>query len=306
MIIFVWKNKDYHKLYLYISIAIPFFSLILWQKHCNYVYLSAEYSKHAMTIDNFLTVFRGKTQDDISQICSLFFYFIISYKEVLIVVGIVILTGILVLLTRKELLKQFIKIAVYSIIIYVVYQLGMLVMYIFSMPLKEAIKLAGIDRYIKTILIVILYLNMILVVELLSELSSKKWSTIVITFCTFISYFIGMYVSTGSIKTVVQNEVDSSERSWLESVSAKYDVPMYESYCILIPSKDSGYAHVLCNYIFQSTDVTALVVNNEDDLNEISSKYIFIYDQDNKIINSWVQANYPEQYGNEVIIQVEK
>jgi hypothetical protein len=305
MIIFVRKNKDYHKLYLYVSIAIPFISLILWQKHCNYVYLSAEYSKHAMTISNFYDVFQGKAIDDIKQIFISLLKYMVSYKEVWITFGFIVLTGILIFLTRKELKKSFNKVLTFSIILYIVYGFGMLAMYIFSMPLNEAIGLASIDRYTKTILIAILYLNMVITVKIISELSDKKLVTITATL-SFVSYFVGMYISSGSINTVVQNEVDSSERNWIVNVSTKYNVPMYETYCILIPSKDSGYTSYLCKYIFQTNDVTTIVVDSEDDLKEISSKYIFIYDQDNKIINSWVQANYPEQYGNEVIIQVEE
>lgn len=38
-------------------------------------------------------------------------------------------------------------------------------------------------------------------------------------------------------------------------------------------------------------------------LDEIKSKYIFVYDQDNDIIKDWIAEKYPEQQGNEVIIQ---
>ena len=38
----------------------------------------------------------------------------------------------------------------------------------------------------------------------------------------------------------------------------------------------------------------------------IPSDYILLYDQENDIINEWVQENYPEQYGNSVIVNWNK
>ena len=72
---------------------------------------------------------------------------------------------------------------------------------------------------------------------------------------------------------------------------------------MLIPNPDAGYAYYLLKYIFQSNDISSKIVENADDLNDISSKYILVYDKDNEIINSWISETYPEQIGNEVIIQ---
>ena len=198
---------------------------------------------------------------------------------------------------------MFRKVVKFSIILYVAYQAGMLAMYLFSMPGWEATSLASIERYTKTILIAIFYLNMIPAVTLVSKLFREKRMTVTALTCIFVYFFVGMYISSGTVTTVVQNKTDASEREWIEAARIKYNVPMYESYCILIPEKDSGYANYLGKYIFQSSDVKAPVVESEDTLNGITSKYIFVYDQDNEIIKNWIAANYPEQLGNEVIIQ---
>ena len=299
-----WKKKEY--LHGIICVALPIASLILWQKHCKYVYSSAAVSKHAMTVENFESVFGKKTQEDIMLIFSSLFKHAVSYKEVWIAVGIGALIGALILLVRKELGKMFLKVAVFSLVIYVVYQLGTLAMYIFSMPRGEAIRLGGIERYTKTILVAILYLNMVPAVKLVSEIADKKLITVVAAAGIFASFFVGMYISSGSIKTVVQNKINASERVWIEEAKKEYNVPMYESYCILIPSKDSDYAYYLGKYIFQSRAITTPVVESEETLNKITSKYIFVYDQDNEIINNWIEENYPEQLGNEVIIRAVK
>ena len=171
------------------------------------------------------------------------------------------------------------------------------------MPGEGAVNLAAIDRYTKTILVAILYVIMIPAVQLVSQTDAKKALTFFTTACISASFFVGMYISSGTINTVIQNKTDATERNWIENAGKKYGVPMYNSYCILIPSADSGYASYLGKYIFQSNAVSTEVVESEENLNNISAKYIFVYDQTNEVINAWIQKNYPEQIGNEVIVQ---
>lgn len=304
LIIFARKNREC--LHGGISIALPFISFLLWHKHCRYVFYSAATSKHAMTVENFKRVFEAKTKENIIQICNSFLKFAVTYKELWITVGIGALIGMLIFLINKEKFgKAFLKIALFSLAVYVAYQIGMLAMYLFSMPGGEATSLSSIDRYTKTVLTAVLYLNMIPAVLVIGQLHKKRVKMIITTGCVFASFFVGMYISSGSITTVVQDEPDASERNWFENAALKYNVSMYESYCNLIPTEDSGYAYCLGLYLFQSDEITSKVIENDDDLNDISSKYIFVYDQDNEIIQNWIRANYPEQLGNEVIIQTE-
>ena len=255
-----------------------------------------------MTFKSFESVFESKTQEGIKAICSSLLKFAVTYKELWITIGICALIGVLIHFTRKELGKDFRKIATFSLILYVTYMIGMLGMYLFSMPGGESGNLAGIGRYTKTILIAILYLNMVPAVVLISDLPEKRMKTVFTTVCVFVSFFAGMFISSGSIATVLQAKYDASERKWIEDAGKKYNVPMESSCCILIPSKDSGYAYHLGKYIFQ-TSVQVRIIQSEDDFNKVSQKYVFVYDQDNEIIQNWIQKVYPEQVGNEVIIQ---
>ena len=257
-----------------------------------------------MTLENFTSVFQSKSQEDIKIICTSLLKFAVTYKEMWITVGICALIGVLILLTRKELGRTFRKSAVFSLVIYATYMIGTLGMYLFSMQGGEAISLAGIQRYTKSILIAILYLNMVPAVMLISELSEKRLMTSTVTACVFVSFFVGMCISSGSITTVVQYKQDLTERNWIDDTRKKYDVPMDSTYCFLILSEDNpSYFYFMGRYIFQSSNVTVKVIESEDDFNEISQKYVFVFDQGNEIIQDWIQRVYPEQVGNEVIIQ---
>lgn len=54
----------------------------------------------------------------------------------------------------------------------------MLGMYLFSMPGEEATILAGSDRYVKTILIAILYVAVIVFMKILTELNMRKGASV--------------------------------------------------------------------------------------------------------------------------------
>ena len=311
--IFILSSTNSHHIYIYrgLCAAAPFLSFLLWHKHCDYVFESADTSRHAMTIESFKAVFGEKTREDIITICTKLLRFAVSYKEVWITVGICALIGVLILLTRKELGKVFFKVALLSIAVYVTYQLGNLGMYLFSMPGSEATELASFDRYTKTILIAILFLNMVPAVMLLSELSGEKVKTAAAAACIFMSFFAGMYVSTGSITTALQDEKTDWEedfarkRKFIENGKRRYGIPMHDSYFVLIPHEDDGYAIRLGKFIFLTDNVGEALIRSEDELNDISQKYIFVYDRENEIIQNWIQKVYPEQVGNDVIIRPE-
>ena len=245
-----------------------------------------------------------KTPEDINTICTNFLKYAVTNKEVWITAGICAFIGVLILLARKEMGKVFRKIAVLSLVLYVTYMIGLLGMYLFSMPGISATNLGNFPRYTKTILVAILYLNMVPAVVTISDLPGKRIKTAFMTACVFVSFFVGMYISSGSIKTVVQNTPDASRRNWFENAIATYSIPTGSSYCVLIPSNinSRSYFRVLAAYEFL-TPSTAVVIESEDDFNEISQKYVFVYDPDNEIIQNWIQKVYPEQVGNEVIIQ---
>ena len=282
-------------------------SFLLWHKHCAYVFYSAGTTRHAVTIENFKAVFGVKSQSDIITICTKLLKFAVTYKEIWITAGICALIGVLILLAKKDFWKDFRKLAVYSIVIYVTYMIGMLGMYLFSMPGTAATGLGSVERYTKTILIAILYLNMVPAVKLISELSAKKMITAAA--CMFVMFFAGMYISSGSVTTIVQYKMSeyenyyASERKFIEDASKKYGVPRNSSYCILIPWSQGGDVQRIGRFLFLSNNFTEKVIQSEDDFNQVSQKYVFVYDQDNEIIQDWIQKVYPEQVGNEVIIQ---
>ena len=253
---------------------------------------------------NFNSVFGEKNAEDIAAICSSFFKFAASYRDVWYLAGLSAALGILIWIMHKGLWKPYIKIVGFSVLVYFLYQLGTLAMYIFSMPIGEAVVLASAERYTNTVLIAILYLNMVPVMMLLGMLKGETGKTIAASVCVFALTMGLMYADLGTIKVVFQNEPHAEERNYIEAVKAEYHLPLQGSYFMPIPENDNGFSWYLLRYTFQTNDVAAVVVESYENLEYIQNyEYILVYDYENKIIKDWIMKNFPEQYGNEVIIQ---
>lgn len=114
---------------------------------------------------------------------------------------------------------------------------------------------------------------------------------------------IHLVASTGSLKTVIQYSEDPAVRNWIETAKTEYQVAEDKSYCILAPENIRGYCYYLTRFMFLSDNVSALSISKKEDLNLISSDYIFVYDQENEIINEWIKEKFPAQYGKKVIMR---
>ncbi len=282
--------------------ACPFLSLYLWQHHCQYVFVAAGISRHAMTLEYYQSMSHEKTAADIRNIIIAFSKYILTYRLFWVLLGFIAVVGILIRLGARQLWSRYIRIVLFSLILYVLYQLGNLAMYVISMPLEEANRLAGMNRYTMTILIAILYLNMIPVLELISDMQERRLMTVLCTLLFFGSFLGMQYIDSGKVQTVIQYQPYAGRRNFVEKAKATYSIPDYESYCMLIPEEDRGYANYLLMYVFQSTQVSSYVVTNPATLDELNCKYVINYDPKNTIIQDWIQEHYPEQYGNEAII----
>lgn len=285
-----------------ICVLLPFISFILWHKHCKYAFYGAETTKHSMTIKYITNIFQQKSIEDIRLICINMLKFTFTYKDVWLVVAFIALLGIIILFLTKDEKHNYKKLVMISVGIYFTYQIGMLGTYLFSMPLGEALCLAGNTRYTRTILIAIIYMILILIVKVLSRLSERKVSTIIVSTVMFFSFFAYMFFANGYVKTALQDPGDNSLRVWIEETRRAYNIPNGESYCILVDEK-TDYAFFMGRFVFETDNITSFVVYNTDQMDSISSKYIFVYDTDNEMIKEWIRENCPEQLGESVIIR---
>lgn len=281
----------------------PFLTLVIWQKHCKYVFPTAATTKHAMTVENYKSVFGDKTAEDIKTICTGMARVSFTSRGILALLGIAAIIGCCVFFFSRNDWKDYKNCFLFTLIFYVCYQLGMLGMYLFSMPGGEATSLASSDRYLKTIIIAIFMLYIAFALKSFSSSSISENIKTLTAGILIICIASLSFISQGKLEFAPATVKNNEERMWIEKNRDDYAIPKHDSYCMLIPCDDSYFTEYLLEYIFQSRDVSSAVVDDPDDLKNISSKYIFVYDKDNEMIKAWISETYPEQAGNDVIIR---
>lgn len=286
------------------GITAPFLSVLLWHKHCNYVFDSSETSKHAMTLKNYSQVFQSKSSEDIKLILSKFVSFLFTWKDFWLTVGAFLVVLIIVLIIHKKRKKHYFRIMPITISMFIAYQIGICAMYIVSMPGWEATTLTQVDRYAKTIILALLYLLLVPIIELISSnYSRRKLKAIIVAVLATSMIFAHMKISLDRILWATRDSSASSPatRNWFEQAKTDHDLPDGESYTALIPQPDNNYVLFICRYVFQSPSVNAIVVESAEDMDSINSKYILVYDSENTVAREWIQAHYPDQAGSSVI-----
>jgi len=283
-----------------ISCAAPFIIMLLWNRHCSYVFSSAATSKHAMTIQNFSSIFSGKSSDQILQIIKDVLEYTFSQPAFYILMCFMSALGILTFIFYRQQFKRYIKHSLLLTGLYLVYIIGIIAMYIFSMPQGEAASLAGISRYIHTIDIAVYYALIIYCLNLISSIEKKVLSRVLTGILT--ALIVGVcFTYFGSFKTIFDRP-DLTQRTKLESVMNEYSAYGYPSYYICLPEEDAGYSVYLGRYLLQTPAVGTAIIQTSAQMDEAKNfSVVLILDEENTIIHSWVAQNYPEQSGASAI-----
>lgn len=129
---------------------------LLWSLHMS-VFFQGIDNKFEVSAEHLQTIYGGKTQEEVRQIVSLYFQscFDLSTRPAM---GIFIfqLTAMAAIIFAAFFLKKkwnLWKALVALDVVTILYYGGILALYIFSMPLDEAIRLAGFERYASSIVV---------------------------------------------------------------------------------------------------------------------------------------------------------
>ena len=286
--------------------VIPYLSLWLWKRHYLYVFEDAINSKHTMDIKQYFFLLGYKTSENISNTASGVLSASISGERLYAVLGLVLAVLIISIITKSS---GKIKYLGMIIVLYVSYQFGVFYMYVFSMPEYEAVNLNGFERYRDSILISIMIISLAYFFKCICGIKKDKKGTIkTIISLTLILVSITYIWIRGCNCETIYNTVQSEHnnrfelcRTWLEENIEEYSVEKEKSYYCVLPEKDSGYMYYLIKYLLDSNKSVSKVIKNG--IGEIEGyDYMFIYDDKNEIVDEWVKENYPDQYGNSVIV----
>lgn len=298
-------EKGYIRKALLISF-LPYISIVLWKKHCEYVFAEAGISYHAMTVENYLNRFNDKSLEDILTICGSWIKFCVTYQGVWLMFLGLFIGGVMCRVVYPKFQKHYYRGVLFAVVMYITYQMGTLGMYIFSMPRGEAMVLAGSTRYCKSILLAVFFVLLLLYIQIISELNFRSKKHFLAGIMAMTTVIVVWWLNSHSFNLFFDIEGDnrSVERAWVENAVKQYEIPEKASCCILVPEEKKGYLYYITRYVLGSAQVTRAVVDSMEDMEGVSDwDYLLIYDKDNPIIQEWLQDYYPDQINQNVIVR---
>ena len=280
-----FKNNELDKhnalKYLAFSLILPLSIMVMWKAHLPYafgknVYLGA----HNMSIIKYGGQLLRTDFETIGKITKAFLLEIINIRSkilqsILLINAVYLIYIFLIYFTQKKWNKQIIFSWIVTDVIYIAYLIGTYVMYIFSMPVEEALYLAGFDRYLSTIII---YLIGILVICIMKTKQDAKILNMLnkIIACTLIILFSSNILTSDTKSNIIgKDNYENSVKCTMDKIKMQNtfdteDTEKKYAVCIIDDSNlDIGYIKYMSKYIFRTNNV--VVIKN---LTDSSKEYI--------------------------------
>lgn len=296
-------NKEWKKglIYAILSGLITVVFFYIWSKHVSYVYGSAALaSKHSLSADNFGSQLSSKGLSGIIEIIKIYVKHFLQISNNLphkYMIGINVIVISLVGFFKKN-KKEFLYCLAAINIVYLLYYGILGVMYLVSMPLGEARILAGFDRYMMTIICVVVGIVAIFYIRYI-EKENKIVYYIISTILIFIMSFVTVKYNIGDYKILFGDMKYNNTTAYkLDKIlkSNNYSAKLDEYYYIYAPStskNDFGYMNYLSKYKLNTKNVT--IVKELHQLYNQSTEYknkIIIIDEEEKIYDYIKNNNY--------------
>lgn len=264
-------------------------TLKVWQMHVKLYFADGMTGKHSMSIANFKQVLGGKTDEELKIIVSAFADEVFSLSNN--VIFILLVSAVIFSVyrfCRSSALKPAVHDCIFALISYILYQLGNLGMYIFTMPAEEAVCLACYDRYHDSILIFICAVMTIAVLQLAENISALPEQRL-ISCLMYLMCAAAVYVALKPDLSFFtrRNLPQNSDRVALMQIMEDYDIPL-GSKCVIILDDDYGlqmsYRH-MARYTLDSEDVKVRYLSDlkqqENLLN--THRYVIAFHQSDEI-----------------------
>ncbi len=289
------------------TMASVFLSFLLWKWHVHSAFPSDVATRHSLTFGWWEAALRSKSAEDIKHILLVWFHHPFLWHCLGFFLLVLAVAGLIVFLLARDQWKSFLHPLGFILLLYLGYQVGLVLMYIFSMPLREAFYLTEVARYDRTILIALVYLVFALMLPLLTEKARPLPLVGGLSVAMGLSVLLMQWQTGYSMnafhpKPHMMWVYDCGEtRSWMESLKEKYEIPENDRYTILIEDWDSDFFYYLGMYVFSSTNVDVLEKATLEDLEKIRNSWVLIHDMENPAVREWLKETAPEQADSPVI-----
>ena len=206
----------------------------LWRKHVDAVF-GVQITTHNMSLANYKSVIGSTTAAEKIQIIRLFLDRMISESKTM---AFMLVNGALIwwLSGYEEKSRQIRKILIFAGVFYLVYQIGMLGMYLVSMPKDEAVELAGFNRYQQSVRI--FSAGLLLIGMMLSGVrmgSMKKYRSAAVTVMLLAFFCVALQPNFHYYrKQSMEASPELQDRVRAEALMNAYGIPENQKYLILV------------------------------------------------------------------------
>ena len=274
------RTKENMKKWL-IAAAGPAVITFFWNKHVEQIFEGGMLSKHAMHMDNFRQVVAEKTADDLMKIMKAFGVRIAQNTNAVLYLVLISLFLLLVFrfVFRRE-CRMLREILCFAGISYLLYQLGLLGMYILTMPLGEALVMAGFGRYHQTILIFAAGLMLIGVLQELQDSCDAAMcmiKEIALTGCVLVSITAALQPN---FWYYTRQSLENSDREKYDRLISDYGLWENETYLILSSEdrEDEGYLYYLTQYLLAPKDMAIATASTVNELGDRKFDFVILFD----------------------------
>lgn len=261
-----------------LTLCIPILVIYAWNQHVTMVFEGALLSRHAFSLEYFLRTFRAKSDALNRQTVAQFFALLKDYsimKDAMRCGAMVALTAIIGTLTKVKTAFSTRKYLIVTVCIYVSYLLGMLGMYLFSMP--EGL-LGSFTRYETTIHPIIIALTAVYIILILNDLpAAGGWLRIAALLAPLVVMAVLCRAGIRDL-FVFPEEGQASAKHMVHNIEeVRYAATPTTVY---IPTNSYDETRV-CYYFYPATPniVNEKTLDSLDDWTE-NSQYLMIYKAD--------------------------
>lgn len=269
----------------------------LWKHHCEYVFVNSQMSQHAVSMEYFKMRLGERTAEDMARILRGVVSYVLSRKALgYFAAWLAAALGCAWLGGKR---RHWGILAAVCVGLYAAWSAALAGMYLFSMSAQEALELLSIERYCRTMDILLYYLLTAFCLSCLPEGCWKRWAAAVVLTALTVAVWVGGCGGFATIAAPPQGDTTLRER--MEEMVAEYGVDEGYAYLICDPVA-GGYAMFALRYCMNTCRVQQVAITAPEQMEiEKDYDYVFLLDTDNPILEQWVLDNYPEQAGRTVI-----
>jgi len=286
VLISIPRTKENLKKWL-IAAASPAAAVFFWNKHVEQIFEGGTLSKHAMHMDNFRQVVAEKTPDDLMEITKAFGFSVVQNATAVLYL---FLTGLFLYLVCRIVLKKDCRMLrgtlLFAGISYLLYQFGLLGMYILTMPVLEALVMAGFERYHQTILIFISGLVLMAVIQQIHDSGNGAGhliKDIVLAGCVLIGITAALQPQ---FHYYTRQSLANTDREKYDRLISDYELEERNAYLILLSDdrEDKDYLYYLTQYLLAPRDMAFATASTVHELADEKFDFVIMFDdtEDNK------------------------